>query len=1261
MAQVELIKKILRRLNELTGRTETVPDDKLESSVFKQLDQVQKIISAIQRYLPRRVIDKILLNPEGVKVEGERRPVTILFGDLSGFTAMSETMDPEQVVEVVNNYFDQMVEIASRYGGHIDKFMGDALMVLFGAPVVHEDDPLRACLAAIEMQEAMRAFSREKNFDLPLAMSIGINSGEVVALNVGSRERMEYTVMGDNVNLASRLEGVAQANEIVIGENTYRQVKGKIRLKKLPPVKVKGKTRPQNVYLILGRQEISREIEGVRPGSVKLVGRLTEMEQIHQALNKVKIGQGQVVAITGEPGIGKSRLAKELEILARDDGFQFVKGKCYSYTSGIAYLPYLRQLHTLLDIQDKDSTDKKRERLQKNLPSWNFSDYEPFLGQLLGLSYPEVEVLDPEKKKRKTFEAIRSIFLKAATQQPLTLAFEDLQWADSLSLELLEQLVEEVTDKSILICLDYRPELALPFIGKSYCLNLILSNLDKRESLQMVSALANVADVSDEVLDKMMGRTEGNPLFIEEIVRSLLSRRLVKREQQILVATKRFGKMALPHTVSTVVLSRIDKLEETLRKTLQYAAVIGKEFDQELLASLTRVSEETMQNHLENLEHFEGLLYSKEMEGKKTYEFHSTTTYEAAYGTLLKERRKELHGKVGQTLEMIYRESLEPHYEDLAHHYYNSKDQNKAVFYLHKAGDKARGFYANNEAIEFYQKGLSVLKHLELTRENQGEMAEVLWAEGAILRLVGQMEKALKKFNTATRIATKLLDNHAKRKFLLSAGIVYDMLGQPTKTLEILNKVLKDSESCGDKRAQATALANRGHIYLRGGNIPKAIEGFEAALNLYEKLKENKEIARVSGSLGHAYELMGNLPLAIEHYQKALTISKEINYLEGIALYSNSLGTPFLMTGQMDKATQYFSGALEVAKKIGDIRVESLSCLNLGIIQFMKGEHDEALRLWEQCLKIAAELSDLNLQMIAMINIGCVYQFRGLAEEARSRHQAAVKMAIQLQDKGNEIEARRNTGIDLAMLGHYQEALNQFSNALQLATQIGDPRMQAYIKANLGALQHQLGNREEGEKLLTESLDEALKVGDPEVILCALRGFVELKLDIGDYDSAQEQINRALRIAEDTQNKREKAYALLNLADLHFQRQELEEITGPLSEVLELAQQLKDKILLCRLYLLSAEKALVIKSYEEMENYLQDAISAAQEIESPDLFWQVHYLRGKMYGVQEMVALEKEEYEKAKEEIEKMKAELPEEMKTAFIDGTKRKEVYEIQ
>jgi predicted ATPase/class 3 adenylate cyclase len=1253
MERTELVSRILERLGQITRKEQAVPADQQEQTVFVRLDQVEKIVSSIERYLPRRIIDKILLNPEGTQVEGERRPVTVLFGDLSGFTSMSETMDPEQVVEVVNQYFDAMVEIASRYGGHIDKFMGDALMVLFGAPVVHEDDPLRACLAAIEMLEAMDRFATERK--MALAMSIGLNSGEVVALNVGSRERMEYTVIGDAVNLAARLEKVANSRECVIGENTYKRVKGKIRLKKLKPVMVKGKSKAQNVYLILGRVEAEEKAGALRSGSIKMVGRQAEMNGIRQAVQKTKAGAGQIVAITGEPGLGKSRLAKELELLAREDNFKFIKGKCYSYASGVAYLPFLRQLNVLAGIADSDPGPKKSEKLQSCLQTLDLLEFEPYLGALLGLSYPDIEALDPEKRKRKTFEAFSQLYSKTSAKQPLVLAFEDLHWADTITLELLERLVEDLEKKPALVCCDYRPELALPFIARSNCTSLVLNKLDVRETLQMISGLAQVQDVSEEVLKKIEERTEGNPLFIEETIRNLLSRRLVKRDGPNLQASKRFEKISLPNTVAAMVLGRIDKLSEEFRRTLQYAAVIGKEFDSRLLGKLSGQNPEQIQPILDNLEHFEGLLYSKLLEGKRTYEFHSTTTHEAAYSTLLKGRRRELHGQAAQALEREHQKDLYSHYEDLAHHYYHSKDSDKAVNYLHRAGDKARGLYANPEAVEFYRKGLELVKLLKESRPNLLETAELLGAQGAIFRLTGQRDQALKNFLTAAKISQREKDDKAERKYLLSAGIVYDMLGQPQKSRDIIDNVLDTAEGSGDQIAQAVALHNKGNLLLRGGNNNEAIDSFSKALSIYQALKKEREIAQIQGSLGKAFELTGELPRAVEHYRKAIEISTSVRYSEGIALQNNNIGNPLLMLGEVEEAGKHFAAALETAKKIGDRRIESFAGFNLGNIQFMLGNYTAAYDHYDRALLSAKEIGEIAQQMNISCNIGSVYQIWGDAQPAVEQHAAALKISLVIKDRNTEAEIRRNLGLDLALHGRYRESLEEFEGAADLAVKIGDPRMQAYVKANLGELFHLLGRPEQAERSITEALEEARQVRDPEVILAAARGLVEFKLATGDLPGAEEHVNRLLGLAEKTRNKRETAYGLLNLSALMMKKGESVEMTQPLSESLVLAQELKDKFLLGRIYLLFAQKALLASNIREAEDYLKDASEMAKKTESPELSWQTGYYLSKLYDLKENREQAEKELENAQNIIKQMESSLPQVVRDGFIEKTSRK------
>jgi class 3 adenylate cyclase/predicted ATPase len=1259
MERQELLRKILDRLEQITKKSEPVPDDRLEEAVFLRLTQTEKIVSSIERYLPRRVIDKILLNPDGSQVEGERRPVTVLFGDLSGFTAMSETLDPEQVVEVVNQYFDTMVEIAERYGGHIDKFMGDALMVLFGAPVAHEDDPLRACLAAIEMLEAMDRFAAERKMEL--AMSIGLNTGEVVALNVGSKGRMEYTVIGDGVNLAARLEKVATARQCVIGENTYKQVKGKIRLQKLKPVMVKGKSKPQNVYLILGRME-EEKASALRSGSIKLVGRMEEMDTARRAIDEAKQGQGRVVAITGDPGVGKSRLAKELELSAREQSFRFCKGKCYAYSSSVAYLPFIKQLWQLIGIQEKDSADKKRDALQTFLSSLDLTDYEPFVGSLLGIDYPETEELDPEKRKRKTFEAIREAYSRLSRKQPLAVAFEDLHWADTLTLELLEQLVEAAAGQPMLICCDYRPELALPFIARPHCRSLVLRKLDLRETWQMVSALAQVGDVSEEILDKILERTEGNPLFIEETIRSLLSRRLVKRDKENLIPSKRFGKMVLPNTVAAMVLGRIDRLNEDLRHTLQYAAVIGKEFDHQILARISRQSEEQVKKSLDHLEHFEGLLYSKLLEARRIYEFHSTTTHEAAYSTLLKARRQELHGKVAQTIERDYKAQLYPHYEDIAHHYYYSKDKDKAVFYLHKAGDKARNLYANRESLDFYQKGLEVLKGQKADHQALLETAELLGAQGAIFRLIGQRDKALKNFTTAAKIAKQEKNWQAESSYSLAAGAVYDLIGHPQNALELWEKVLEISRHSNDKQNESDALLNLGIFNMRQGNLDKALDLFATSLSISQVLKKDRDTTKRYGNIGEAYERKGELPKAIETYEKALELSRSHNFMEGIAKYSNNLGIVFVAMGEFDQALDYFTKAQSMAHKIGDRRVEIIASGNIGNIKAIQGSYEEAYRHFQQTQVIAEEIKDSAQQLSMLINMGLIHQIWGDQNVAINQHLQALDLSDRIGDRFSKLEIMRNLGVEYFLTAKYQEALETLTAAKTLATELDDFRFKTYLSVHLAALLQALAvHSDEYLSLAEQALDDARKIKDPEVILAAARTLVEIKLELGDLASAEEHINRALGFAEKTQNKREFAYGLLNLARLMFLKNSFEEMAGPLSEVLPLSQEIQDKVLLGRIYLLFSQRALQVKNVKEAGDYLKDTLEVSGKTGLLELLWEAHLVGYKLGLMKEDKIESTKELHQAQDVIKQLLNNVPVDFRSEFISGTKRKTAFPLE
>jgi len=740
-------------------------------------------------------------------------------------------------------------------------------------------------------------------------------------------------------------------------------------------------------------------------------------------------------------------------------------------------------LHALFEIGERDSSSQKKEKIQERLHVWDLGDYEPFLGSLLGLHYPEIEDLDPEKRKRKIFEGIGLVFDKSASSQPLALAFEDLQWGDSLSQKLLEQIVDKLGDKPIIICCDYRPELALPFIGQPQCLSLVLSPLDLREVHKLTAQLAEVAEVCDEVLHKIMERTEGNPLFIEEVVRHLLAGRLVRRQDQTLVPGKRFGRVSLPATVAGVMLGRIDRLPEEPRKVLQYAAVAGKEFDRQVLAEISQLPDDRIQNSLDSLEHFEGLLYSKQAEGRKIYEFSSTTTYEVAYGTLLKTRRRELHGRVGLILEKAYQENLEPHLEELAHHYYFSGLEDRAAHYSFLAGEKARRLYANKEALDYYQRAIGIYRKLEKAPKMKAVLAEALCSQGHVFRLIGQVKQALRNYRAAVRLARGSDQPGPAMKYLLEAAIVYDMLGKMAKARGLIESVLKEARQRGDRQAKAKALTNLANIMRMAGKTQEAIESANEALSLFSQLGDERNEVRTLGALAQTFEMMGRLPEAIHHYQRALDISRKINYRQAMASYHNNIGNPLLMMGRIGEAKDNFEKALEISHSIGDARVEMLASGSLGIVNAILGRYRDAGEFFDRSLRMAGEIEDRNQMMLMEINLGCLHQLWGILDSALEKHTQALEMAIELGDRFYEVEARRNLGLDYLYQGNYRMSREQLSAALELAQELSDLRMQSYIKANLGMLHIFLGDWQRADSYLNDSLSTAEQIADPEQLL----------------------------------------------------------------------------------------------------------------------------------------------------------------------------------
>ena len=562
-------------------------------------------------------IEQLNIPPSALR--GERKLVTVMFADISGFTAMSEQLDPEEVRGLINACFERLGQVIDRYGGYIDKFIGDEIMALFGAPFVHENDPERALRAALEMMKTLEAFSDEYAHQLPkpLALHFGINTGLVIAGGIGTSRRQDYSVVGDTVNLAARLEDLSEAGEILVGENTYRFSTPLFEFEPLAPVQVKGKSQPVRVYRLLKAKAVpAGQIRGIDGLHSSLVGRSSEMTQLQDILTKLYSGRGRIVSVIGDAGLGKSRLVAELQAKCEQERnvVWWARGRAISHADTTSYLVARDTLRQVLNIGPSTSSSEAVEMLfnvvEKLLPH-QLQEVYPYLGTLLEIPLdPEaqdrIKYLSGDMLHQRLLEATRNFITAKSQRVPLVLVWEDLHWADASSLELLEALVPLSHDHKLLFLLIFRPPLKgskiwhfqqkLQQRHADDCLTEItLPPLTDAESRELLTNLLGAEALPLSVSRMIVAKAEGNPLYLEEVIRSLIESQAITRSHDRWVAQGELGQITLPDTLQSIIMARIDRLDPQAKRVLQIAAAIGRNFSIDVLTQVLKGEPEPSQ------------------------------------------------------------------------------------------------------------------------------------------------------------------------------------------------------------------------------------------------------------------------------------------------------------------------------------------------------------------------------------------------------------------------------------------------------------------------------------------------------------------------------------------------------------------------------------------------------------------------------------------------------------------------------------------
>ncbi len=790
-----------------------------------------------QSYTPKFLADKILTTRSSI--EGERKLVTVLFADVANFTSIAEKLDPEEVHQIMDGCFKILMDKIHRYDGTINQFTGDGVMALFGAPVAHEDHAQRACYAALSIQKAIDEYNEKvkKDCGVDFKMRIGLNSGPVLVGSIGDDLRMDYTAVGNTTNLASRMESMAMPGNTLVSRETFKLAQDFFEFEPLGKVELKGKEKPIAVYKLFKTGEVETRLEAAAAkGLTRFVGRKDSMTALREAYDKAQSGSGQVVGIVGEAGVGKSRLILEFKNQLPQNEYIYLEGRCLHFGVSMSYLPFLDFLRSYFDIKegDQESIINKKMAVEVARLNGKLESALPPLKELLSLKVEDEDFvnLEPQQKIERTFEAIRNLLIRMSQERPLVLAVEDMHWIDKTSEELFDYLIGRLAGTPILLILLYRSEYTHQWGSKSYYRNIGLNQLTAQTSVELVQAILEEGKVSPEIGDIILNRTSGNPLYMEELTQSLLENGSIQKKDHQFVLSGKVSNIQIPDTIQGIIATRMDRLEDNLKRTMQVASVIGRDFAFRILQTITGAREE-LKVHLHNLQALE-FIYEKSLFPELEYIFKHALTQEVAYNSLLLKRRKVIHGKIGRAIEQIYVERLEEFYEMLAYHFDQGEIWDKAVNYLYQAGGRAIKKSAYTEAIVHLRKGLEVLQRLPKTAER------------------AELELAL-QFDLATSL-------------IVSKGYTASEVEQAyARAYELCQQV-------GESPTLIPVLQGLRRLYsLRGGrgDAQKALELGEQLLTLAQRQNDTVSLQEAHWAHGQTMFFLGELSFARTHLEQS--------------------------------------------------------------------------------------------------------------------------------------------------------------------------------------------------------------------------------------------------------------------------------------------------------------------------------------------------------------------------------------------------------
>ena len=1030
-------------------------------------------------HIPQHLSDKILASRAAL--EGERKQVTVFFADIKDSTRLIEGLDPEAAQQLLDPAIHLMMDAVHRFEGTVNQVLGDGIMALFGAPIAHEDHALRACYAALALQSAVRPYAEEvrSRQGMVLQLRVGLNSGEVVVRAISNDLHMDYSAVGQNTHLAARMEQLATPGSILLTAATLRLVEGLVRVNALGPMPVKGLTEAVEVFELVGVSGLRRRLQAaVARGLTQFVGRQHELDALYQALEQAGSGHGQVVAVVGDVGVGKSRLVYECVRSHRTRTWLVLESASVSYGKATPYFPVVDLLKRYVHVEDTDDPRTIRAKVTGQLLTLDetLQDTIPALLALLDV-LPDDHAflkLDPPQRRQRTLAALKRVLLRESQVQPLLLVFEDLHWIDAETQALLDSLVESLPTARLLLLVNYRPEYQHSWGSKTYYTQIRLDPLPPASADELLYALLGDDPSLAPLKQLLIARVEGNPFFLEESVRTLVETGVLVGARGAYRLVQPLESLQVPATVHAVLAARIDRLPAEEKRLLQTAAVIGTEVPFPVLQAIAELPEDVLHRGLAHLQAAE-FLYETRLFPEHAYTFKHALTHEVAYGSLLQERRHVLHAHIVEALERLAPDRLAEQVERLAHHALRGEVWDKALVYCRQAGEKTMARSAYREAVEYFEQALSALPHLPETRDMHEQAIDLRLALRTALYPSRDLGRILACLREAESLAEALDDPRRLGQVCLFLSRHFSIMGANDQAIAVAQRALAFATASGD--VVLHALANRflGLAYEAQGDYRRAIDCFAQTRSFFDGAWRHERCGEIflpavqsRADLALCHAELGTFAEGRALGEEGLRIAEAVAHLGSLMLAYRGIGLLSLRQGDLPRALPRLERAMGICQDADLPGYFPLIAAALGAAYTLGGRVADAVPLLTQAMEQTMATERVALQALCSLPLGEAQVLAGRLEEAH----ALAERALAHQERGHQAYALRLLG-DIAAHRdppEHESAEAHYRQALALTEELGMRPLQAHCHRGLGTLYAQLGRPEPARTELSAAI-----------------------------------------------------------------------------------------------------------------------------------------------------------------------------------------------